>query len=141
MLTFNSREYTWCDLHTYMLGREVGGMRGIEYKKKKAKEALFGAGNTPRSIQHGKREYEGTITLLQSELIALTRAAKAAGYTDIMDIEFDVVVSYISTENIVITDRVVSVSITEVPRLLKEGDMKMEVALPFIALDVEENIN
>lgn len=139
-MSFNSKEYTWCDLHTYMLGREVDGMRGIEYKKKKKKEALFAAGKTPRSIQHGKREYEGTLTILQSELIALNRAAKAKGYDDIMDIEFDVIVSYISDEGITTTDKVVGVSITDLSRSLKEGDMNMEIALPFIALDVKDNI-
>ena len=70
---FNSREYAWVDVNVVMLGREVVGLRGIEYKSKRQKEALFASGRKARSIQKGKKEYEGTITLLQSELIALNR--------------------------------------------------------------------
>lgn len=141
MLNFNSKEYTWSDLSVSMLGRTVTGIRGIEYKKKMTKEALYAAGGRPRSIQHGKREYEGSLTLLQSELIALNRAAKEKGYEDIMDVEFDVVASYVAGDDNIVTDRIVNVSISELPRTLKEGDLYMEVALPFIALDVEENID
>ena len=140
MVNFNSREYTWCDLRTYFLGREVAGMRAIEYKKKKTKTPLYAAGRKPRSIQHGKREYEGTLTILQSELIAMNRAAKQKGYEDIMDIEFDVIASYISEEGITTNDRISGVSITEMPFSLKEGDANMEIAIPFIALDVQTDI-
>ena len=58
-----------------------------------------------------------------------------------MDVEFDVVASYVAGDDNIVTDRIVNVSISELPRTLKEGDLYMEVALPFIALDVEENID
>lgn len=136
-MTFNSKEYNWCDLRTFILGREVGGIRGIEYKKKITKEVLFGAGNKPRAVQHGKREYDGTITLLQSEFIALNTAAMTSGYEDIMDVEFDVIVTYLAADGTTLTDSISGVSITELPHSMKEGDMFMEIALPFIALDVK----
>ena len=140
MTHFNSSEYAWVDLQVFLLGRLIGGIRGVEYKKKMAKEALFAAGRYARSIQHGKIEVEGTLTLLQSEVIALDNSAKAAGYSGIMDIEFDIVASYVSPTDIVTSDRIVQASITEVPKSLKEGDLSMEITLPFIAMDVEENL-
>ncbi|MCM1031857.1 MAG: hypothetical protein NC410_10520 [Oscillibacter sp.] len=115
-------------------------MRGIEYKSKKAKEALFGAGRYARSIQHGKREYEGTLTVLQSELIAFDRAAVEAGRTDVLDLDLDFVISYASENGIVTVDRVICASITETTRGMKEGDLNMEVELPFIALRVKPNV-
>ena len=136
-MTFNSKEYSWCQLHAYMLGREVGGARAVEYTTKKTKEALYATGAHPRSIQHGRRECEGTLTLLQSEFIALNDVAVAGGYEDIMDVEFDLVVSYISSSGVTVTDIVRGVSITELPHSLKEGDLYMEIALPFVALDVQ----
>lgn len=139
--SFNTNEYAWVDVQVAMLGRQVTGLRGIEYKVKRQKEALFAMGKTARGIQKGKKEFEGTITLLQSELIALDRAAQEAGYEDVTDLDFDVMVSYMSAGLVVTTDKIVGVSITEVPRALKEGDLQMEVALPFIALDVETNID
>lgn len=137
---FNSNEYAWVDVNVVMLGREVVGLRGIEYKVKQQKEPLFASGRKARGIQKGKKEYEGTITLLQSELIALDRAAQEKGYEDITDIDFDVIISYIPDNGVVTTDKVLNVSITEIPRSMKEGDLQMEVALPFIALDVVSNV-
>lgn len=137
---FNSNEYAWVDVNVVMLGREVVGLRGIEYKVKQQKEVLFATGKKGRGIQKGKKEYEGTITLLQSELIALDRAAQEKGYEDITDIDFDVIISYIPDNGVVTTDKVLNVSITEIPRSMKEGDLQMEVALPFIALDVVSNV-
>ena len=67
-MAFNSREYSYCDVQATILGRPLTGLRGIEYTAKKSKEALFGAGVNPKSIQHGRREYEGTLTVLQSEI-------------------------------------------------------------------------
>ncbi|MCS2652563.1 hypothetical protein NXV35_14485 [Bacteroides faecis] len=101
---------------------------------------LYATGKKGRGIQKGKKEYEGTITLLQSEIIALDRAAQEKGYEDITDIDFDVIVCYLPDNGVITTDKVVNVSISEIPRNLKEGDLQMEVALPFIALDVESNV-
>lgn len=137
---FNTNEYVWADVKVALLGREVIGLRGIEYKVKRQKEALFAAGKRARGIQKGKKEYEGTITLLQSEMIALDRAAQEKGYEDITDIDFDVIVSYVPETGVVTTDKVVNVSITEIPKALKVDDLHMEIALPFIALDVESNV-
>ncbi len=138
--TFSSNEYAWADVTVAMLGREVTGLRGIEYKVKHQKEALYASGKKARCIQKGKKEYEGTITLLQSELIALDRAAQDKGYEDITDIDFDVIVTYLPDGGVVTTDKVINVSITEIPRGIKEGDLQQEIALSFIALDVESNV-
>ena len=123
-----------------MLGKPVTGLRGIEYKSKRQKEALYATGKKARGIQLGKKEYEGTITVLQSELIAMQAAAKAKGYDDITDLEFDIIVSYIPEGGVVQTDKVVNASITEAPNSIKVDDLYSEHALPFIACDVEYNV-
>ena len=138
-MAFNSREYSCCDVQATILGRPLTGLRGIEYTAKKSKEAVFGAGINPKSIQHGRREYEGTLTVLQSELEALNRAAKEAGYTDCLDLEFDIVVTYTSGETVT-TDIIRCASITEFPKGMKEGDLNSEHALPFIALGIDTNV-
>ncbi|MEG1763347.1 MAG: hypothetical protein RR256_07050, partial [Bacteroidales bacterium] len=73
-MSFNSKEYTFCDMQVVLFGKPIWSLRGIEYTSKKSKEILYGAGRNPHSVQHGKREYEGTLTLLQSDLIALDRS-------------------------------------------------------------------
>lgn len=137
---FNSNEYAWVDIKVVLLGREVVGLRGIEYKVKRQKEALYAAGKKARGIQKGKKEYDGTLTILQSEIIALDRAAQEKGYEDITDIDFDIIVSYLPESGVITTDKVTGASITEIPRGMKEGDLQMELALPFIALDVVSNV-
>ena len=140
MGNFNSKEYAWIDVNVVMLGKPVTGLRGIEYKSKRQKEALYATGKKARGIQLGKKEYEGTITVLQSELIAMQAAAKAKGYDDITDLEFDIIVSYIPEGGVVQTDKVVNASITEAPNSIKVDDLYSEHALPFIACDVEYNV-
>lgn len=141
MASFNTKEFSWIDVNVVLLGKPVTGLRGIEYKSKRQKEALFATGKKARGIQQGKKEYEGTITVLQSELIAMQAAAKQSGYDDITDLEFDIIVSYMSESGIVQTDKVVNASITEAPNSIKEGDLYSEHALPFIACDIEYNVS
>ncbi|MCM1170405.1 MAG: hypothetical protein NC324_10775 [Bacteroides sp.] len=136
---YNSKEYAYVDMQVTVMGRPITGLRGMEYTVKKAKEALFGAGVNPKSIQHGKREYEGTLTVLQSELEALNRAAIESGYTDCLDLEFDIVVTY-ENAGVLTTDIVRCASITEYPKGMKEGDLNSEHALPFIALGIDTNV-
>lgn len=138
-MVFNSKEYDWTKISVVVLGRTVAGLRGIEYTAKMAKEALHGAGVNPKAIQSGKREYEGTLTILQSELESLNRAAKEAGYTDCLNLEFDIVVTY-AASGVVSTDIVRCASITEFQKGMKEGDLYSEHALPFIALRIDTNV-
>ncbi len=138
-MTFNSKEYSYCDIQVTVLGRVLTGLRGIEYTAKKTKEAVFGAGVTPKSIQHGRREYEGTLTVLQSELEALNRSAKENGSVDCLDLEFDIVVTY-ANGGVLTTDIIRCASITEFPKGMKEGDLNSEHALPFIALGIETGL-
>jgi hypothetical protein len=139
-IKINGQEYAWGDLSFVALGRTLGGAIAVDYKAKKEKKALHAAGRDPRAIQHGKREYEGTLTVLQSELIALNRAARQKGFKDALDIEFDLIMAYLSPSGVITTDKVVKLSITELPSGMKEGDMNSEHALPFVALDVKYDI-
>lgn len=138
-MIFNSKEYSYVNINVVVLGRTLTGLRGIEYTPKMNKELLYGAGVNPKAIQSGRREYEGTLTVLQSELEALNRAAKEAGYTDCLDLEFDIVVTYVS-DGVISTDIVRCASITEYPKGMKEGDLYSEHALPFIALRIDTNV-
>lgn len=140
MIRINQKEYGWGDIIISVMGRPIAGVTGIEYKTKKAKEARFGAGRHAKSIQHGKREVEGTLTIMQSEVIAMNNAAKLNGYKDLLDLEVNIAITYLSESGIVANDRVVCASFSEIPAGMKEGDLQSEHALPFIALDIEYGI-
>ena len=139
MVRINNKEYAWGDITVVVLGRPVIGITGVDYTTKKAKEARHGAGREPKSIQHGRREYEGTLTLMQSEVIALNKAAQASGYKDILDVDVDIIVAYLGDNGVVSTDKIICASFSELPKGMKEGDLQSEHPMPFVALDIEND--
>jgi hypothetical protein len=112
-MEFNSKEYTFCNLEVIAFGRPIITLQGLEYKSKKEKKVLKAAGGRNKAIQHGTRDYEGTLTILQSDMIALDREAKSKGYKDILDVDFDIVVSYIPDNSPALSvDKVIAASIS-----------------------------
>ncbi len=137
MSTFNSSEYSWSDIKVTMLGRTVGGLRGVKYKKTQEKEVIYGAGSEPRAIQRGNRTYEGEITLLQSELEALNGAAgKGKDVTDLRNL--NIVIVYSPEQGApLVTDIIKNVEFTEFEKGMAQNDKFAEIALPFIALGID----
>lgn len=137
----NGKEYAWGDVEVVMWGRPIVGLTAIDYKLAKSKEALYAAGRTPKGIQHGQRSASGSITVTQSELEAMNRAARQKGYKDILDVDFNLIVSYLPEDSLALTvDEIVCASISEIPKGMKQGDMKSEHALPFVAMDIEYDV-
>lgn len=136
-MTINQQEYAYGDVTVWLFGQPVAGLRGIDYKISQTKGYVRGMGNSPRGIQHGERSVEGTLTILQSEFDALNRSAREQGYKDLLDVTFDIVVSYGNADSTVTIDKICGASITELPKGMKSSDMFSEHALPFMALDVE----
>lgn len=134
---FNSREYEWSDVTVVLAGRNVTGLRGISYSSTQEKEALYAKGNKPHAIQHGNLSYTGSIRLLQSELIALQQVSGGS----ILRLSLDVVVSYgnPSRGDVLHTDLIRGVEFTEEPKSINQNDKFMEIELPFIALDVQND--
>lgn len=134
---FNSKEYEWSDVTVVMAGRPVTKIRAISYIKKQEKEALFAKGNKPHSIQRGNKTYEGSVTLLQSELEAIEIASGG----DALDASFNIVVAYgnPSKGDVIQTDLIKGFEFTEIPKGMSQGDKFAEHELPGIALDVKNN--
>lgn len=136
-MNFSSREYEWADITAVVAGRPVTGIRGVQYSSAQEKEPLYAKGSNPHGIQRGNKSYSGTITLLQSELEALEAAAGG----DALDARFNVIVAYgnPSRGDVIKTDLLVGVEITEIPKGMNQNDKFMEIALPVIMLDVKRN--
>jgi hypothetical protein len=139
-MSFNSSEYAWSDLQIVMLGRKVIGARGIEYKASQEKEAIYASGNAPRGIGRGNKSYEGTLTVLQSELQALEVAAGKGN--DILDLRnITITVAYAPTDGGQIsTDILEFVEFTESSKSMKQNDKFMEIAIPFKCLNINKNV-
>lgn len=134
----NEKEYAWGDIGVYALGRFITNITAINYKTKKVKERRYGAGREARSIQHGRRECEGDWNISQSEVDALNRAAREAGYKDFLDLDLDIVVSYIPEFGVAVTtDHIQCASFSEIPKGMKEGDLQSEHSMPFVCLNID----
>lgn len=131
---FDSREYEWADIAVVMAGRDVTGIRGVSYKSSQEKEALYAKGNKPHGIQRGNKSYDGSIRILQSELDALNEAAGG----DVLDVNFNIVVSYgnPSKGDVIKTDLLQGVEITETPKAMNQNDKFMEIELPLLMLNI-----
>lgn len=132
----NTREYEWADITVIVAGRNVTGFRALKFGAKQEKEALHAKGNKPHSIQRGNKSYSGEIALLQSEYEALRLAAGG----DVLDIRFDIVVSYGNpTKGELSTTKILQgVEITENEEDWKQGDKFTEKRLPFIYLNQKD---
>lgn len=138
MSLFNSRQYEWADLSLILGGRDITGFRGVKYTEKIEREPIFAKGRNAHSIQSGNVSVEGEITMLQSELEALTGSSNGG----ILSLSVDALIAYgnPSLGDDMTTDRLIGIRFTEVPKELKQGDKFMEVTLPFIALRVENQV-
>ena len=140
---FNSREFEFADVKVSILGVELSGLRGLIYKKTWEKEPVYGAGNEPRAVQRGNKGYDGTLSLLKSDVDALGKAARAAGYASIIDVpgkDINVTCVYQKEEDLAAlsTDTLINVEFTEFEDGQKQGDKFKEINLPFIFLRLKQ---
>ncbi len=132
---FNSKECEWADMQVLIAGAPVTKIRGIRYKAKKDKEELYAAGDQPVAIQSGNRSYEGEISLLKGALDDINTAAVAALGQDVLDLEFDIVITYKAKSNRALkTDLLVGVQVKEFEQGWEQGAKHMEIKLPIIFL-------
>lgn len=136
-MAFNSREYEWADVTLILGGNDITGIRAIKYMEKAEKEALYAKGRYPHSIQTGNVAFEGEISMLQSEYEALVQSTPNKS---VLGLSLDAEVSYGNPPDVITTDRVIGLQITEGGKDIKQGDKFQEIKLPFIALRLENRV-
>lgn len=127
--TYNSKQYSWADVTVAFGGRIIEGITNIEYTKKQETDYLYGRGDDPHDIVAGNNEYEGTITIWQSELEAMTRDAPSK---DITKLRPDIICTYSGgADGQTVTDILKGVRFGECKKGMSQGDKNMLVELPF----------
>jgi hypothetical protein len=137
----NGNEYAWEDIKVVLPGstRPLDGVVAIEYSEKKDHINIYGRGDKPVAMGRGKREYSGSITLLQSEVEALQRTLpKGRSITDIP--AFSIPVSYQPENGPLTVDMLIAVRFGEIKKGMKTGDPNMEIELPLIIGDIQYNV-
>ena len=126
----NGIEYGWSSIRVTINGTVLAGIRGISYTKTREKENVYGAGNEPVSRGLGNTTYEGSITLLKSELEALKNSSPNRSIVDIAP--FTITVSFVPDGAQPVTQLLKYVEFTEEVMDGSQGDMSFELELPFI---------
>jgi hypothetical protein len=135
MSTYSSKNYSWNDISIAIGGRITEGVEDIEYTYKQEKGVLRGRGGKGHKITRGNKDYEGKITLWQSEVESMI---KDAPNKDILAVTFDIIWSFVPDDGgATVTDVLSTCEITEYKKAMKQGDKNMLIELPFIFLDVK----
>jgi hypothetical protein len=131
-INLNGKEFSWADIVFAFLGRSVEGVVAMKYGVKRERKFIRGVGNKPVAYANGSPDCNGSITVLQSEMEAITAAALAGGYEDLTAIPpFDIIIQYLDASNIMVKDIIKNVLATEWEKASKQGNLNMEVELPF----------
>lgn len=131
--TINGNEYSWVNILVNMMGNAlpVDGITGIRYKAKMDKKNIYGRGNRPIARGTGNKEYDGSLTLLQSEVEALLLAAGPG--KDLTDIApFNIAVTYIDDVGNMVYHQLEYCEFVEFEHAMKSGDPNMEIECPLI---------
>ncbi|MFK7113370.1 hypothetical protein V3468_02835 [Flavobacterium oreochromis] len=132
---FNSKQYAWKDITIVIGGRILEGVSEIEYTEKQEKETLRGRGDKGLAIIRGNKDFDGKLTIWQSELEAMVQDSPDK---DVLALNFDVVISYIPDGiGQPVIDILKGCEFTEIKKGMKQGDKNMLVEMPIIFLDVK----
>jgi len=135
MSIYSSKNYSWNDISINLGGRIVEGVEDIEYEYKQDKGVLRGRGGKGHKITRGNKDYEGKISLWQSEIEAMI---KDAPNKDLLALTFDIIWSFVPDDGgATVTDVLVTCEFTALKKGMKQGDKNMLVEMPFIFLDVK----
>lgn len=130
---FDSKDCEWADMTVMLAGSPITKIRGLKYKAAKEKQLLHAAGDEPISIQHGNRTYEGQIKVLKGAIDDMNKAAQLAGGDDVLDMQFDIVVTYKAKgARQLQIDTLVSVEVKEFEKGWEQGAKHMDVVLPIV---------
>ena len=132
---FDSKDCEWADMTVMFAGASLTKIRGIKYKALKEKQLLHAAGDEPISIQSGNRTYEGQIKVLKGAIDDMNRAAQSAGGDDILDMQFDIVITYKPKGTRPLqTDVLVGVEVKDFEKGWEQGAKNMDISLPIVFL-------
>jgi hypothetical protein len=135
---FDSKDCEWADMTIMFGGAPLTKIRGLKYKTSKEKQLLHAAGDQPISIQSGNRTNDGEIKVLKGAIDDMNRAAAAAGGQDILDIQFDIIITYKPQgTRLLQTDTLKGVEITAFEKGWEQGAKNMDVTLPIVFLNLD----
>ncbi|WAC40583.1 hypothetical protein [Pedobacter sp. SL55] len=141
-MQFDSQEVAYADMSVRIFDSTLAKLRGLGYEKETETEALYAAGNQPIGIQDGNVKYSGNLKVLNGELQKLNAAAKAAGYADIQEVPYQVIVITVTYREgfgrPLQTDVLRGVKFSKYDKGMSQNDKFKEVEIPFLYLSLSD---
>ena len=136
-MEFTSEIYEWADIELQIAGLNITGFTAVKYKTSAEQEPIYAKGRKPIKIATGNFAFEGEFKLLQSAHKELKRRYGNKLFTT----SFSAVVTYgnPSEGTPMSADIIEGFKFTETEKGMNQGDKKMEITMPFVALNVREN--
>ena len=120
----------WADVIVAVSGVPVTGITSIEYDDKQEIVNKHGAGRYPVGRGRGRITSEAKITLYLEEVLALQAKSRTGRLQDLG--QFDVSVSYLNQEGVIITDVIKNCEFAETSRKTSEGDTEIKVDITLV---------
>lgn len=119
----------------YLNGTKVVKFTALKYKSEQEVEEIYGAEDEPLDLQTGNRKYSGTATMYKSVIDAMNKAARAAGYPDLMGATWTIVAGYKETlASPRTSDTLPNVRFTDYEKGMEQNAKSMPVTLNFKCL-------
>ena len=137
-ITRNGKEYSFADISLNLLGRDVVGLKGIKYNTTRDHQNVIGKGGRPVAMSRGQKNFEGTLTLTQSE-VELIQEGLAPG-KDLTDLPpFPIVVSYAPEGGVLKTDILEKCRFRGTPKGMSSDDADAPVEMELAIFNIKYN--
>lgn len=141
-LIYQGQEVVWMDQSVRIFGSKMIGLRGVKHGFDLEKEPLYADGNKIMGIQTGNEKLTGSVKILKNDFDKLNDAAKAAGYQNICYVPYQLIVITVNYKSAfgrpMRTDTLTGVAFSAYEKALEQNAKMMEIELPFIYMDLEE---
>lgn len=138
-IAINNELYSWSNVRLNLLGRNVVGLKSIDYGDKQDVNGVKGRGSKDVGFVKGNYQADGKIGFEMSEVEALNSSLPAG--QSIFDIApFNVTICYRNSANKLITHVLYNCVFKEQRRSGKSGEVKeFEVELPLYVGEIDWN--
>lgn len=137
----NGNEYAWEDIAVILPGSAApqDGVTAIEYETKKDHTNIYARGDKPVAMGRGKKEYNGSCTLLQSTVEAL-QVGLIPG-KDLTNIApFTITVAYAPEGGVATVDQLLFARVSSYKKGMKTGDGNMTIDCTLVIGDIKYNV-
>ena len=127
----NGHVYEWADIQLSIAGAvPQSTMLSINYGYKRDGKNIYGTGSEPIGVGYGNKEYFADITMLMDEVQALVAIAPLKDLSRIPS--FSIIVSWLDSENITVTDTLTNVKFMNYDLKTKQGDTSTPITLQLL---------